>query len=54
MCVCVCVDVQVKLLLTYAQSESRRAVRVVALRQLYQLATRVPHTWTKEMVEVIE
>ena len=41
-----------KLLLSYAQSDSRKAVRMVALRELHQLATKVPHTWTKEMVEV--
>lgn len=44
---------QVKLLLSYAQSDSRRAVRLTALQQLHQLASRVPHTWSREMIQAL-
>ena len=43
---------QVRLLLTYAQSDSRKVVRLTVLRELHHMASEVPHTWTKEMIEV--
>lgn len=41
-----------RLLLSYARADSRKLVRLTALRELLHTATKLPHTWTKEMIEV--
>ena len=44
--------VQVRLLLYYASGDARLSVRLKAYKELLQLASRVPHTWTQEMIQV--
>lgn len=44
--------VQVKLLLYYASGDARLSVRLKAYRELLQLASQVPHTWTQDIVQV--
>ena len=43
---------QVQLLLSYAQSDTRRAIRLTALLELLSFVSEVPHTWTADMVQV--
>ena len=43
---------QVQLLLCYAQSDTRKVIRLMALKELQKLVSEVPHTWTKDMVHV--
>ena len=38
--------------MSYAQADSRKMVRFTALGELLHTASKVPHTWTKEMIEV--